>query len=46
MLELFRNPRRLLLFCFDYTDNPQAWRHSNELLAREVMPRFRSVVPK
>src|SRR3989442_907912 len=28
----------LLLFCFDYVDNPKAWRHSMELLAREVMP--------
>jgi alkanesulfonate monooxygenase SsuD/methylene tetrahydromethanopterin reductase-like flavin-dependent oxidoreductase (luciferase family) len=36
----------LLLFCFDYSENPQAWRHSLELLAKEVMPRFRSLVPK
>ena len=26
----------LLLFCFDYVENPKAWRHSMELLAREV----------
>jgi alkanesulfonate monooxygenase SsuD/methylene tetrahydromethanopterin reductase-like flavin-dependent oxidoreductase (luciferase family) len=36
----------LLLFCFDHADSPEAWRHSNELLAREVMPRFTSLVPK
>ena len=36
----------LLLFCFDYADNPSAWRHSIELLAREVMPKFKSLVPK
>jgi alkanesulfonate monooxygenase SsuD/methylene tetrahydromethanopterin reductase-like flavin-dependent oxidoreductase (luciferase family) len=36
----------LLLFCFDYSDKPQAWRHSMELLAREVMPRFKNLVPK
>jgi alkanesulfonate monooxygenase SsuD/methylene tetrahydromethanopterin reductase-like flavin-dependent oxidoreductase (luciferase family) len=35
----------LLLFCFDYADNPQAWRHSMELLAREVMPKFKGLVP-
>src|SRR5207302_10421456 len=36
----------LLLFCFDYSENPKAWRHSMELLAREVMPRFKNLVPK
>ena len=36
----------LLLFCFDYSDNPKAWRHSMELLAHEVMPKFKSLVPK
>jgi alkanesulfonate monooxygenase SsuD/methylene tetrahydromethanopterin reductase-like flavin-dependent oxidoreductase (luciferase family) len=36
----------LLLFCFDYRDQPKAWHHSMELLAREVMPRFKSLVPK
>jgi alkanesulfonate monooxygenase SsuD/methylene tetrahydromethanopterin reductase-like flavin-dependent oxidoreductase (luciferase family) len=35
----------LLLFCFDYADNPAAWRHSMELLAREVMPKFKGLVP-
>ena len=29
----------LLLFCFDYQDDPEPWRHSMELLGREVMPR-------
>jgi len=36
----------LLLFCFDYSENPNAWRHSMELLAKEVMPRFKGMVPK
>jgi alkanesulfonate monooxygenase SsuD/methylene tetrahydromethanopterin reductase-like flavin-dependent oxidoreductase (luciferase family) len=36
----------LLLFCFDYADNAQAWRHSMELFAREVMPRFKDLTPK
>jgi len=36
----------LLLFCFDYSDNPKAWQHSMELLAREVMPKFKGLVPK
>ncbi len=36
----------LLLFCFDYSENPTAWRHSIELLAKEVMPRFKGLVPK
>ena len=36
----------LLLFCFDYPENPKAWRHSMELLAKEVMPRFKALVPK
>ncbi len=36
----------LLLFCFDYVANPKAWRHSLELLAGEVMPKFKSMVPK
>jgi alkanesulfonate monooxygenase SsuD/methylene tetrahydromethanopterin reductase-like flavin-dependent oxidoreductase (luciferase family) len=29
----------LLLFCFDYADNPEPWRRSMELLATEVLPR-------
>jgi alkanesulfonate monooxygenase SsuD/methylene tetrahydromethanopterin reductase-like flavin-dependent oxidoreductase (luciferase family) len=36
----------LLVFCFDYSENPQAWRHSMELLAREVMPKVKGLVPK
>jgi alkanesulfonate monooxygenase SsuD/methylene tetrahydromethanopterin reductase-like flavin-dependent oxidoreductase (luciferase family) len=36
----------LLLFCFDYADDPQAWRHSMELLAHEVMPKFKPLVPR
>jgi alkanesulfonate monooxygenase SsuD/methylene tetrahydromethanopterin reductase-like flavin-dependent oxidoreductase (luciferase family) len=36
----------LLLFCFDYSENPTAWRHSMELLAKDVMPRFKALVPK
>ena len=29
----------LLLFCFDYADDPEPWRRSMELLANDVMPR-------
>jgi alkanesulfonate monooxygenase SsuD/methylene tetrahydromethanopterin reductase-like flavin-dependent oxidoreductase (luciferase family) len=36
----------LLVFCFDYSENPRAWHHSMELLAREVMPQFKTVTPK
>jgi alkanesulfonate monooxygenase SsuD/methylene tetrahydromethanopterin reductase-like flavin-dependent oxidoreductase (luciferase family) len=36
----------LLLFCFDYSDNPQAWHHSMELLAREVMPKVAHLSPQ
>ena len=36
----------LLLFCFDYSENPQAWHHSMELLANEVMTKFKGLVPK
>ena len=36
----------ILLFCFDYSGEPQAWRHSMELFAREVMPRFKDLVPQ
>ena len=35
----------LLLFCFDYSENPKAWRHSMELLAREVMPKVAHLLP-
>ncbi len=31
----------LMLFCFDYVDNPEGWRKSMELLAHEVMPRVK-----
>jgi alkanesulfonate monooxygenase SsuD/methylene tetrahydromethanopterin reductase-like flavin-dependent oxidoreductase (luciferase family) len=30
----------LLLFCFDYSENPEAWRDSMRLLAEEVMPKL------
>ena len=36
----------LLLFCFDYSDNPRAWQHSMELLAREVMPKVAHLLPR
>jgi len=35
----------LLLFCFDYSDNPQAWHNSMRLLAEEVMPRVAHLSP-
>ncbi|MBN9260029.1 MAG: LLM class flavin-dependent oxidoreductase, partial [Hyphomicrobium sp.] len=31
----------LLVFGFDYVDHPQAWRHSLELLAKEVLPKVK-----
>jgi len=37
---------QLLVFGFDYVDKPQAWRHSLELLAREVMPKVQHLKPK
>jgi alkanesulfonate monooxygenase SsuD/methylene tetrahydromethanopterin reductase-like flavin-dependent oxidoreductase (luciferase family) len=36
----------LLVFCFDYADQPEAWRTSLELLARDVLPRVKHLVPK
>ena len=36
----------LLLFCFDYSDNPSAWRHSMELLSNEVMPKVAHLQPR
>ena len=36
----------LLVFCFDYSENPKAWHHSMELFAKEVMPRFKGLIPK
>ncbi|HEV7997747.1 MAG TPA: hypothetical protein VGP52_15965, partial [Stellaceae bacterium] len=35
----------LLLFCFDYSGNPEAWRESMRLLAREVMPKVAHLSP-
>src|SRR5207245_7161558 len=35
----------LLLFCFDYADNPRPWRHSLELLGRDAMPKFTGLLP-
>jgi len=35
----------LLLFCFDYSENPRAWKHSMELLAEEVVPRLAHLEP-
>jgi alkanesulfonate monooxygenase SsuD/methylene tetrahydromethanopterin reductase-like flavin-dependent oxidoreductase (luciferase family) len=37
---------QLLVFGFDYADNPQAWRHSLELIAKEVMPKVQHLKPK
>jgi alkanesulfonate monooxygenase SsuD/methylene tetrahydromethanopterin reductase-like flavin-dependent oxidoreductase (luciferase family) len=36
----------LLVFGFDYADNPQAWHHSLRLLAEEVGPRVAHLKPK
>ena len=36
----------ILLFCFDYSENPGAWHHSMELLANEVMPKVAHLLPK
>jgi alkanesulfonate monooxygenase SsuD/methylene tetrahydromethanopterin reductase-like flavin-dependent oxidoreductase (luciferase family) len=36
----------LLLFCFDYSGNPEAWHQSMQLLAREVIPRVAHLTPK
>ena len=35
----------LLLFCFDYSGNPEAWRQSMRLLAQEVMPKVAHLSP-
>jgi len=35
----------ILLFCFDYADNAEAWHQSMELLAREVMPKLAHLKP-
>ena len=36
----------LLVFCFDYADNPEAWHTSMRLLAEEVLPRCADLVPR
>ena len=36
----------LLLFCFDYVENPRAWQQSMTLLAKDVMPRLAHLVPQ
>jgi len=37
---------QLLVFGFDYVENPEAWRTSLGLLAEEVLPRVRHLVPQ
>ena len=36
---------QLLVFGFDYLDNPKAWHHSLELLAKEVLPKVQHLKP-
>ena len=36
----------LLVFGFDYAENPEAWKHSLELIAREVAPRVAHLTPE
>jgi alkanesulfonate monooxygenase SsuD/methylene tetrahydromethanopterin reductase-like flavin-dependent oxidoreductase (luciferase family) len=36
----------LLVFCFDYGDQPEAWHTSMQLLAKDVLPRVKHLVPK
>jgi alkanesulfonate monooxygenase SsuD/methylene tetrahydromethanopterin reductase-like flavin-dependent oxidoreductase (luciferase family) len=36
----------LLVFCFDYADQPEAWHTSLGLLAKEVLPKVKHLVPK
>ena len=36
----------LLVYCFDYADNPQAWHNSMRLLTEEVLPRVQHLTPK
>ena len=36
---------QLLVFGFDYIDDRQAWRHSLELLANEVLPKVKHLRP-
>ena len=35
----------LLVFGFDYVEDPEAWRRSLELLAKEVLPKVRHLSP-
>ena len=35
----------ILVFGFDYMDNPDAWRNSLRLLAEEVAPRIKHLTP-
>ena len=43
---LARGFGQLLVFGFDYVENPKAWRHSLELLSREVLPKVQHLKPK
>jgi alkanesulfonate monooxygenase SsuD/methylene tetrahydromethanopterin reductase-like flavin-dependent oxidoreductase (luciferase family) len=36
---------QLLVFGFDYAENPQAWRRSLELLSKEVLPKIKHLDP-
>jgi alkanesulfonate monooxygenase SsuD/methylene tetrahydromethanopterin reductase-like flavin-dependent oxidoreductase (luciferase family) len=36
----------LLLFGFDYMDDPEVWRQSMERMAKEVMPKVASLTPQ
>jgi alkanesulfonate monooxygenase SsuD/methylene tetrahydromethanopterin reductase-like flavin-dependent oxidoreductase (luciferase family) len=36
----------LLVFCFDYVENPEAWHTSMRLLAEEVLPLCADLVPR
>jgi len=35
----------ILVFCFDYQENPSAWRNSMQMLAEEVMPKLKHLKP-
>ena len=37
---------QLLVFGFDYVENPKAWHRSLELLSTEVMPKVQHLKPK
>jgi alkanesulfonate monooxygenase SsuD/methylene tetrahydromethanopterin reductase-like flavin-dependent oxidoreductase (luciferase family) len=37
---------QILVFGFDYAENPEAWRTSLGLLQTEVLPRVKHLVPK